>query len=202
MLLPLLTILAFGLIHSLTAALNIKGQFRRLLGERAYEGFYRLGYNLLSILAFVPVMLSVLLGPSTILWRLPAPWDGIALAVQGIALLALTLAVLQADPLRFAGISQMMAYLTKAPLPLPPEPLQTGGFYALVRHPLYLFSLLLLWPTPLMTDRFLGFAVGATLYFVIGSRREEKRLAGEFGTAYHQYRQRVPWLLPWPRPRS
>jgi protein-S-isoprenylcysteine O-methyltransferase Ste14 len=151
---------------------------------------------------FTPVALLIMLAPSNTLWRIPMPQAGVLLALQGLALLSLTVAVLQADPLRFAGISQALAYLRGDPLPLPPERLQVGGFYSLVRHPLYLFSLLTLWPTPIMTDTLLGFVVGATAYFLVGSRLEERRLAAEFGPQYREYRRRVPWLLPWPRPRA
>lgn len=199
-LISLLTILVFGLLHSLMAALGFKHRMRRLLGERGYEGFYRLLYNGLSAITFLPVVLLVMLAPATTLWHIAMPWAAILLGLQLVALACLVIAVLQADPLRFAGLKQALVYLRGDPLPLPPEPLQTGGFYGLVRHPLYLFSLLTLWPTPIMTDTLLGFVIGATAYFVVGSRIEERRLAREFGDSYASYRQRVPWLLPWPRP--
>jgi protein-S-isoprenylcysteine O-methyltransferase Ste14 len=53
-----------------------------------------------------------------------------------------------------------------------------------------------------MSESFLGLAVASTLYFVFGSRLEERRLAAEFGPAYTAYRQRVPWLLPGLKPRD
>ena len=197
----LLAILVFGLVHSLFAAFGIKAWARRTWGERAFEGFYRLFYNVFSVITFAPVALLVTFAPATVLWRVPMPWAAVLVILQLAALICLLIAVLQADPLRFAGLSQALAYLRGDPLPLPTENLQIGGFYALVRHPLYLFSMLTLWPTPVMTDVFLGFIVGATLYFIIGSRLEEKRLADEFGEDYVQYQRRVPWLIPWPRPR-
>jgi protein-S-isoprenylcysteine O-methyltransferase Ste14 len=104
--------------------------------------------------------------------------------------------------LRFAGLRQALTYLRGEPLPLPAEKLQVSGFYGFVRHPLYLFSLLVMWPTPIMTDTFLGFVIGSTLYFILGSRLEERRLAEEFGASYAAYRRRVPWMLPWPRSRG
>lgn len=175
---------------------------RRRIGERAYEGFYRLLYNVFSTITFLPVGIVVLLTPARILWQVPLPWASILVVLQLTALTCLVLAVLQADPLRFAGLRQALAYWRGEPLPLPPEPLQTGGLYKLVRHPLYLFSLLVLWPVPVMTDVYLGFVIGATIYFLAGSMMEERRLAAEFGDDYHQYRRRVPWIFPWPRPRA
>ncbi|NPV66858.1 MAG: isoprenylcysteine carboxylmethyltransferase family protein [Anaerolineae bacterium] len=197
---PLLTIVVYGVLHSLLASPLLKRRIRATIGERAYEGFYRLAYNILSAVLLAPVILVLLVTPSQEVWRIPMPWAAACMLIQAGSLIALIVAVLQADPLRFAGISQALAYLRHEPLP--PESLQVQGFYGLVRHPLYLFSLLVLWPSPIMTDTLLGVAVGATLYLLLGSRLEERRLAAEFGEAYTAYRRRVPWLLPWPRPRN
>ncbi len=199
--LPLLAIIVYGILHSILAGSRAKAWARDRLGDRRYEGFYRLFYNAISAILLVPVALAVVAAPSRVLWRVPMPWAALLLLVQLIGLVALVAAVLQADPLRFAGLKQALAYLRGDPLPLPPEPLQQSGFYGFVRHPLYLFSMLALWPTPVMTDTFLAFTLGATAYFIAGSRLEERRLAQEFGADYHRYRRRVPWLLPWPRPR-
>jgi protein-S-isoprenylcysteine O-methyltransferase Ste14 len=198
----LLAIIGYGIIHSLLAALGLKAFARRRLGQRAFDGFYRLLYNVLGAVTLVPVALIVMAGPARELWRVPMPLAALLVIIQLAALGALAVAVLQADPLRFAGLKQALAYLRGQPLPLPAETLQVSGLYSLVRHPLYLFSLIMLWLTPVMTDAFLGFAVGTTGYFVVGSQLEERRLAAEFGAAYDRYRSRVPWLLPWPRPRQ
>jgi protein-S-isoprenylcysteine O-methyltransferase Ste14 len=72
----------------------------------------------------------------------------------------------------------------------------TRGSYAYVRHPLYFFSLLLIWFLPIMTLSALLFSSMATLYFWIGSIYEERRLSATFGDAYSQYKQRVPRLIP------
>jgi protein-S-isoprenylcysteine O-methyltransferase Ste14 len=44
--------------------------------------------------------------------------------------------------------------------------------------------------------------LGATLYFTLGSLLEERRLEVTFGQAYRDYRQRVPWLIPFARSRG
>ena len=199
-LIPLLALALFGILHSLLAAIGLKRAARRIMGQRAFDGLYRLLYNAFSALSLIPVGLAIFLLPAQTLWRVPQPWAVGLLLIQGLSALALVGATLQADPLRFAGISQTLAYLRGDPLPLPPEPLQVDGFYRLVRHPLYLFSLLIIWLTPVMTDVYCGAAVAATLYFLLGSRLEERRLTQEFGGTYVAYHQRVPWLLPWPRP--
>jgi protein-S-isoprenylcysteine O-methyltransferase Ste14 len=75
----------------------------------------------------------------------------------------------------------------------------TSGLYRWVRHPLYTLGLAFLWLTPVMTTSLLAFNVGMSVYAVIGSIFEERRLLAEFGTAYLEYRRRVPRLLPRPR---
>ncbi len=198
--LPLLAMLFFAVIHSLMATMGFKNRIAALVGRRVYEGFYRLFYNVVSVIIFLPVPLAIILSPSTILWHIPAPWVFLGALVQVASIIALLAALLQTDVLRFAGIRQALAYLNGEPLPLPPEKLQTSGMYALVRHPLYLFGLFILWPVPVMSDTYLSFAAAATLYLFIGSRLEERRLLAEHGASYHAYRERVPWMLPWPRP--
>lgn len=190
--------IAFALIHSITADKRFKQRVQAWVGERAYHGFYRLVYNIVSVLFLAPLML-VVLPQGRVIWEAPDALLPVMLAVQALGLLGAAVSLFQIDWLRFAGVKQVLAYFSGASLPLPPEPLQTGGIYALVRHPLYLFALMLLWPVTPMTDLYLAYVILATVYFVVGSLVEEQRMVGYFGEAYVQYRQRVPWLLPIPR---
>jgi protein-S-isoprenylcysteine O-methyltransferase Ste14 len=89
------------------------------------------------------------------------------------------------DPLELAGIRQ----------PTPDEPLQTGGPYRWVRHPIYLgWALMAFGAAQMTTDRFL-FAVMTTAYLVIAIPWEERSLGHTFGERYRAYRQRVRWRL-------
>jgi protein-S-isoprenylcysteine O-methyltransferase Ste14 len=80
-----------------------------------------------------------------------------------------------------------------------PEPLVTEGVHARIRHPLYAGAHLLLWG--LVGDPLsLATATWGSIYLVIGTWCEERRLQGLYGAAYEDYRRRVPSLVPRLRP--
>ncbi|MCZ7673499.1 MAG: isoprenylcysteine carboxylmethyltransferase family protein [Chloroflexi bacterium] len=119
-----------------------------------------------------------------------------------VGLVGLALSLWQTDIWEFVGLRQAWRYLRgETELTLPPK-LVTQGPYALVRHPLYFFSMLLLWFNPVMTLNSFFFNTLASAYFWAGSRVEERRLADFFGEQYQAYRRRVPGLFPLPRPRD
>jgi methanethiol S-methyltransferase len=196
MIIVLLGMLIYAVLHSFMAGSHLKDLIRNQFGERVYHGLYRIGYNFIAGVTLLPILFWVYRGSQTVIWSLPDGWLPVTLLLQAIGLIGLGFSLLQIDLGRFAGLSQLRAYLTGESLPLPPEPLQTGGVYALVRHPLYLFSLLVLWPVPQMTDTLLAFTILATLYFVFGSWLEERRMVERFGSVYVAYQQRVAWLIP------
>ena len=77
-----------------------------------------------------------------------------------------------------------------------PGPLIIRGPYRWVRHPLYLFSLIIIWAGPVFTaDRLLHNACW-TIWILIGAAMEERDLTACFGDAYRAYRQAVPMLIP------
>jgi protein-S-isoprenylcysteine O-methyltransferase Ste14 len=193
--------LLFGVIHSLTAGFAPKERLSAVLPARLVEGWYRLLYNVFSAITFTPVLVAVALLPDRVIYAVPMPWSLLFRLAELAGLAGLVGALFVTDVFRFAGISQAVAYLSGEPLPLETGPLQIKGMYAVVRHPLYLFSLLAIWPTPTLTLNVLLFNIGATIYFVVGSRIEERRLEKAFGDVYRDYQRQVPWLIPLPKPR-
>ncbi len=195
----LLGMLIYGIFHSITASRPVKRAFRNILGERAYHGLYRLAFNVISVITILPILYLVVFHEGDVVWTVDLTWEPLLLLLQGIGVVGFLIALFQTDLIRFAGLSQFIAYLRGEPLPLPDEALKTDGLYGIVRHPLYMFSLLLLWPVSTMTEAYFGFCLGSTLYFIVGSYFEEKRMVRDFGDTYAHYRQRVPWLIPFVR---
>jgi protein-S-isoprenylcysteine O-methyltransferase Ste14 len=75
-------------------------------------------------------------------------------------------------------------------------PLTIRGPYRWVRHPLYLFVLIIIWTNPDLTVDRLLFNVLWTGWIFIGTVLEERDLVSQFGEAYRQYQQKVPMLIP------
>jgi len=79
----------------------------------------------------------------------------------------------------------------------PPMPFIVRGPYRWVRHPLYFFSLLLIWSCPdLSLDRLLYNILWST-WIIVGSVLEERDLVADFGEPYRDYQSKVPMLIPW-----
>lgn len=190
-----IALFVFALVHTYLAG-RFKPVFRQRFGERAYEGLYRVLYNIFALISLLPALALVAQQPAQIVWQIEDWFTWVLAAIQVIGVIGLMLSLLQIDFLRFAGLRQLWTYLNDQPLPLPDEKLQTKGVFRLVRHPLYLFSMLATWPVATMTDVYLAFCIGVTAYFMIGSVLEERRLEAAYGDVYREYRQRVSWLFP------
>jgi protein-S-isoprenylcysteine O-methyltransferase Ste14 len=107
-------------------------------------------------------------------------------AVQAGGLVLTALGTRAIDPLELAGI--------RAPAARPSD-LQVRGAYRLVRHPLYLGWLLMVFAPPHMTGDRLTFAIVTSTYLLIAIPWEEQSLERTFGTAYRDYKSRVRWRV-------
>lgn len=96
---------------------------------------------------------------------------------------------------RFSGLAQIRAARSGAVID-DDEALITSGVHAYVRHPLYTAAFLILWAGA-WNQLGLATAVWGSLYLLVGSRFEERRLQRVHGEAYAAYRDRVPAFLPW-----
>ena len=174
---------SFGAGHSLLA----RGPGQRLLARLAGRG-ERLAYNAVA---------AVHLGLILWLGRLLLPGDfalPLALRMVMALMIAAGIAILAVagrayDLGRFLGTAQLRDDTPSV------EPLATGGMNAIVRHPLYLGLLLVLWgaaASPFMAAT----AAFATLYIRIGIFFEERKLLALYGHDYQRYRASVPMLIP------
>lgn len=179
--------LVFGAAHSVLASETAKQLTRVIFGR-----LERLAYNVIAVLHFVATVAAgrfMLSGSAAQPFDLPPLVQGgmgaALVAGAGIILLALR----HYDLRRFAG-TILPADSTA------PEPLHTDGLHRYVRHPLYSGAFLLLIGGA--TDAFgLATCLWASLYLVIGTWFEERRLISLYGDAYRRYRAAVPAFIPW-----
>ncbi|MBI5592038.1 MAG: hypothetical protein HY881_16355 [Deltaproteobacteria bacterium] len=71
------------------------------------------------------------------------------------------------------------------------------GPYQWVRHPLYLFSLMMIWSQVSVSADRLLFNGLWTFWIITGTFLEERDLITSFGDAYRNYQSKVPMLIPY-----
>lgn len=195
----LASILLWGVLHSLLASLRAKSLACRWFGER-FARFYRLFYNLFAVLSFLPVLAAAALTPDRVLYLVPLPWSGLMVFGQLLAVVLLLVGFLQTDVWEFLGIRQLNTPAGCEPVNAPLETQQgelvTTGLYRYVRHPLYTAGLAFIWLMPLMTVNLLVINLGLTIYIVVGTFFEERKLRRQFGQAYANYAAVTPMFLP------
>ncbi|KAF0107876.1 MAG: hypothetical protein FD146_1507 [Anaerolineaceae bacterium] len=186
----ILSVLLWGLLHSLLASHTAKELARRWLGDRAAR-FYRLGYNVFSCVSFLPVLMIAALTPDRTLYLVPLPWSGLMALGMLLSAAALVAGFRQTDAWEFIGLRQ-----AAGPLEARDGALVTGGLYRCVRHPLYTAGIAFIWLTPLMTVNALAINAALTVYVIVGAIFEERKLRREFGQAYADYAAVTPMFIP------
>src|SRR5512138_2782222 len=185
-----LTVFTWGFLHSLTASYQFKTMVRRLYGQ-ASDRFYRLAYNLFSVLSFIIVLVIAAFTPDTTLYVIPFPWVIFFIIVDLLAVAALVTAFYQTDALECLGIRQITRHRRKDP-----SKLVTSGLFHYVRHPGFIAGLVFIWALPLMTARVFVLGLALTAYTIVGAFLEERKLRQKFGPEYTDYAAVTPMFIP------
>ena len=175
----------FALHHSLFARSGIKALVSRLV-SRSHE---RTVYVWVS---------SVLLFTVCLLWRpIPGliyeaqgPWRIALYVVQAVGLVLTARGASVIDPLELAGIRQATARPST-------DTIRAVGPFRIIRHPIYLGWMLMVFGAPTMTANRLLFAVVSSIYLILAIPWEERSLVEAHGDQYRAYQRRVRWrVLP------
>ena len=180
-----LYLIGFAAVHSLLAGTWAKRRAQRAFGKRAMR-WYRLSFTLFATATLIPLLYLFYLFPGEVIYLVPSPWRWIMIAGQLAAALALRKTLMEAGALTFLGIRPDEGK----------DELIVQGFYCRVRNPLFLFALIFLWLSPIMTENLLVLYLIATVYFRLGSVHEERMLTEKFGNAYRDYQKQVPRIVP------
>jgi methanethiol S-methyltransferase len=182
---------AFAMHHSVFARPRVKAQLAAHVGPALERSVYTWIASVLFLLVCA-------------LWR-PVPGDLYTLsgaaaiaayAAQALGIVVVARSSAKLDVLDLAGVRQILQARRGGP-PVH-VPLETGGLYGFVRHPLYLGWVLVVFGAPRMTMTRFVFAVVSTSYLAIAIPFEERSLVQAFGTRYREYQAHVRWrMIPW-----
>jgi methanethiol S-methyltransferase len=157
--------------------------------------FYRLFYNALSVATLVPLIYySHMIHEAPVL-----PWEGL-LAMVPVLLLAVSSYLFVVGGryyswAQFLGIAQIRSGQADGSL-AKGNSFIVSGLHRIIRHPWYLGGILIVWAQDLSVTTILINLV-ISVYFVVGSFLEERKLVREFGAPYREYQQTVSMLVPW-----
>jgi len=181
------------LIHSVMARSWFKRWWTRMIPQPLERATYVLVAGVTTFVlvwAWQPMPRAV--------WRLESPAlvsTVYALYVSGW--LIMVTASFNIDHFSFFGLRQVWNTVTGRPEKA--IPFTARFLFSIVRHPISLGWLIVIWATPRMSIGHLLLAVCVTVYIAVVTPIEEADLVNEFGKDYVDYKLRVRAILPWPR---
>jgi methanethiol S-methyltransferase len=180
-------------LHSYLISIRFTKYLQRLL--KKYYAWYRLFYVLFSLVLLIIVINYTSGFDNVIIINWVYPWSVIRLIMMWGSLLTFFWAFFfNYDSLSFFGIRQILNS-RKTMDEVPQTGIKRNGLLGLIRHPMYLCLIIYLWS---QTFRLIDIFVNSilTVYVIIGTILEEKKLVLEFGHDYIKYQRDVPMLIP------
>ncbi|MBN1949900.1 MAG: DUF1295 domain-containing protein [Bacteroidales bacterium] len=181
-------------VHSFLIAMPVTERFKRILagGFR----FYRILYNLLSFFLLIPVIWLEQHHKGDLLLSWDEPWLRVVNRVLIlISLLIFYLGARQYHGMEFLGLAQLKSGERNNTLTRHGK-ISTEGILGIIRHPWYLGSLIIIWLRDIYVSVLIVNLV-FSLYLIIGTILEERKLLRIFGDEYREYQKRVSMLVPW-----
>ena len=186
-------------LHSFLISIRFTNLMKRSLKD--FYAFYRLFYNVISVVLLIPLIIySVQLEGEPII-NYSFPLTIIRYVLISISILIVVKAFFfDYDFLAFFGIRQLMAFGKNKSTEHSNE-IKKKGLLGIIRHPMYFGLLLYLWcQTITLMDLIVNIVL--TVYIIIGTYLEEKKLVLEFGDTYIKYQHEVPMLIPFTRAKG
>ena len=191
----LLSILFF-LQHSTLVRPGVRHRFSKFIPEEYYGAFY--GFT--SGICLLFVLMSWQKSPTIIISA-----DGIVYWIlRGLFFICLAgffWGNKSLGSFDMLGVKRLIRHISSN-RPSKQQQIMAKGPYRWVRHPLYLFLIVIIWSCPVLTLDRLIFNIMWTFWIVIGTYLEDRDLHREFGSQYLEYSSRVPMLIPYRISRS
>ena len=187
----LLLLALFGVQHSVMARQGFKRWWTRVFPPPLERSTYVVATC--AVLAFMFWFWLPITTP--LVWQVErTPGVVILWTLFGLGWVLVLVSSFLLNHFELFGLQQVFARLTHRAMP--EAEFRTPMLYRYVRHPLYVGLLLGLWSVPVMTAGRLLFALGLSLYILIGITFEERDLIRQFGERYRIYREQVGMLVP------
>jgi methanethiol S-methyltransferase len=186
-------------LHSYLISIGFTNLMNRWL--KKYYAFYRLFYILISLFLLIPLInytgqldnkVIIVYGHYLEILRL--------ILVYGSLIMFFWAFFFDYDSLSFFGIRQILNF-GKTKETKPSNDIKKNGLLGIIRHPMYLALIVYIWcQTSKMADIVVNIVL--TVYVIIGTILEEKKLVLEFGETYIQYQREVAMLIPFTKVKA
>jgi len=190
---------AYCALHSFLISIRFTSLMKRLL--KAYYAFYRLFYNIISVVLLIPLIIYSIQTEGEAIISYSLPFTIIRYVLISISIMIVLKAFfIDYDFLTFFGIRQLFEFGRKKSQEHSNE-IKRNGLLGVVRHPMYFGLMIYLWcQTFSLTDIVINSVL--TIYIIIGTYLEEKKLVLEFGEPYIKYQREVPMLIPFTKEKG
>jgi len=188
----------YCLLHSFLISIRFTDLVTRLLKD--YYAFYRIFYVFISLVLLIPLINYTAQLDNNVIIIYDPPLNIVRyVLISGSLLMFFWAFFFNYDSLSFFGIRQALNF-GKIRKINPSEEVKRDGLLGIIRHPMYLSLIIYLWcQTFRMSDIVVNIVL--TIYIVIATRLEEKKLVLEFGDTYVKYQQEVPMFIPFSKIR-
>jgi protein-S-isoprenylcysteine O-methyltransferase Ste14 len=166
-----------------------------------YYAFYRLFYILISLILLIPLINFTSHIDTNVIITYTPPLSFIRyVLIYGSLLMFFWAFFFNYDSLSFFGIRQILNFRKENKIN-PSDAIKRNGLLGIMRHPMYLALIIYLW---CQNFRVVDIVVNTvlTIYVIIGTKLEERKLVLEFGDAYIKYQQEVPMLIPFTKTKA
>jgi methanethiol S-methyltransferase len=183
----------YCVLHSYLISIGFTNLMTRLL--KKYYAFFRLFYILVSLFLLIPLINYTAQLDNKVIISLGQPWENFRyVLIFGSLIMFFWAFFFNYDSLSFLGIRQIIN-IGKIKKTNPSEEIKRSGLLGIMRHPMYFALIIYLWSqTHKMSDIVVNIVL--TIYVIIGTLLEEKKLVLEFGDVYVKYQQEVPMIIP------
>lgn len=186
--------IAWCIFHSFMISLPVTKYLEGTL-TNSYR-YYRLFYNLVAIITLVPVLYYGFRINSPLVFS----WKGSSIFIQFILFIIAFLLFLTGarkyDMMQFLGIRQIQSGRAHSPL-TESGIIDMTGVLGITRHPWYLGAIIVIW----VINKHIYLStliinIILTVYLIIGTWLEEKKLISCCGDKYKVYQKQVSMLIP------